>query len=216
MYNNSKEQESKSRLASMGALVFKELRSAREVEAFLDRVENYTSVRLPDSYVAKSRIIGVYQGAKLVSGYMLITKPEFRSIEFLPDQVREEHNVLQKELNEFVEVNGMWIGPGVKSPREQFNIWLMLMRDVLLCRKKYLLLMSDKRNLTIKRIHSLTNPTILYEGPPRLFDGAESHKEIRVGYTTRLSVMENLPLYINEYKIREARASSRRISRHSR
>jgi hypothetical protein len=142
----------------------------------------------------------------MVAGYMLVTKPSFRSLMFVPDKVKQSQTFFRKDSYDMMEVNGLWIGPGVKSPSSQFKIWMHLLKDVLLCRKKYLLLMSDINNKTIRRIHDMTAPCNLYEGESFSFAGEQTHRKIRVAYTTRSRALMNLPKYLIELNSRKVRA----------
>lgn len=84
-----------------------------------------------------------------------------------------------------------------------------MMWDVFFTKKKYVLLMANLRNGNVKNIHSLTNPELLYEGPPMLMAGSASHSTIRVSFTTRWQMVMNIPRYWMEYKNREKRSSKR-------
>ncbi|MEQ8407047.1 MAG: hypothetical protein RKH07_02085 [Gammaproteobacteria bacterium] len=189
----------------MEKLVFKEIIDETSIDAYLDKVENHSGVRLPMSYVRQGKIVGVYLQNKLVAGYMLITKPSFRSLMFVPDAVKKSHPFFSQDSYEMMEVNGLWIGPGVKSPKHQFQVWLKLVKDIFMCKKKFLLLMSNSRNKTIEHIHSLTNPEILYSGKPQVFGTDKTHENIRIGYTTRWRAIKNIPAYYAEFKKREQR-----------
>ena len=191
----------------MGKLEFITMSKMNDINLFLEKVENYTGIRLPISYATNSKIVGVFSQEKLIAGYMLVTRPSFRSLMFVPDQIKENNSFFENDSYEMMEVNGLWISPAVKSPKDQFRIWMKLIRDVFLAKKKFLLLMSDVRNKNIEYIHSLTNPEYIYEGAPQLMAGEDTHKQVRVAYTTRWRAILNLPKYWMELKSREARVS---------
>lgn len=191
----------------MEKLKFEFVTTKSAIDEYLQKVENYTGTRLPLSYALKAKIVGVYLDRYLVAGYMIVTKPPFRSYIFVPDKLRKAHPFFKNNSYEMMEVNGLWISPAVKSPKAQFQIWLRLVRDIFLSKKQYLLLLSDKRNRTIQKIHQLTNPTSLYEGVPQLLPGENTHESIRVGFTTRWNIVLNLPKYYFEFRKRERRAS---------
>lgn len=190
----------------MEKLTFRELIDEQEESLFLDKVENYTNVRLPLDYARRSKIVGVFLQEKMVGGYMLVTKPNFRSLMFVPSDVKKASRFFQKDPFEMMEVNGLWIGPAVRSPRAQFLVWLHLIKDIFLAKKKYLLLMSNNCNENIKNIHGLTDPELVYEGSPQLLGGENTHNQIRVGYTTRWKLVSNFPKYIQAYRARERKA----------
>lgn len=191
----------------MDKLIFKKIKRDSEISAFAEKVKHYTGVDLPFQYLKKSEIVGAFSQDKMVAGYMLVTTPAFRSMMFLPDQLKSQDDFFRNDQYEMMEVNGLWIGPQVKSPKMQFRIWIRLLRDIFMCRKKYLLLMSNSNNKAIKKIHDLTNPTYLYEGNPQILGGEKTYDAVRVGYTTRWRMLKNIPRYFLELKKRESKVN---------
>lgn len=190
----------------MEKLAFNTIEKEEEINLFLDKFQNYVGVRLPYDYATNSKIVGAFLQNRLVGGYMLVTKPGFRSLLFVPDEVKNSHPFFKEETFEMMEVNGLWLGPQIKTAKQQFTVWMRLMRDVLNCRKNFVLLMGDARNRNIGYIHGLTNPVSLYEGAPSLMVGDSSHDSVRISYTTRWNIISNLPKYWLEYRGRIQRA----------
>jgi|SRR5690554_4790772 len=195
----------------MEAIKFRTLSSDSEIDVFLSRFESYVGVKLPYDYAVRSTFVAAFKGDKMVGGYMLVTRPEYRSLMFVPDAVRAQHAFFQNDSYDMMEVNGVWISASLKTAAEQFRIWFRMFLDVFRCRKQYLLLMADQRNSNIRHIHAMTGATDLYEGPPMLMAGDRSHSAIRVSYTTRWALLLNVPRYWWEHKSRE-----RRFQRHQR
>ncbi|MCB1664288.1 MAG: hypothetical protein KDI28_00795 [Pseudomonadales bacterium] len=193
----------------MEALKFKTLTQESEIETYLEKFEGFVGVKLPYDYSMRSRIVSVYKGDTMVGGYMLVTKPTFRSLMFVPDSVKSSHPFFQNDQYEMMEVNGVWISASVKSALEQYRIWTHMMWDVFTARKKYILLMADLRNTNIRNIHNMTNPETLYEGAPMLMAGTTSHDKIRVSVTTRWQMLMNMPKYYLAYRDRVRRSSKR-------
>lgn len=191
----------------MGKLEFKKISTELGIEQYIDKVEDYSGVRLPYDYASRSNIVGAFLRGKLVGGYMLVTTPEFRSLMFIPDEVKSSNPFFSKDKFEMMEVNGLWIGSSIKTPKLQFTFWLHLLKDIFFCRKNYLLMMSNTKHKAIERIHSMTNPEHLYEGIPSLNGGEKTHSSVRVTYTTRWNIVLNLPKYYLEMKRREGRLS---------
>ena len=191
----------------MDNLKIKTIEDDKGIELFIDRVESHTGVRLPTLYAKNSKVVGVFADDKMVGGYMVVTQPGFRSLRFVPDSVKREHSFFKNDDYEMMEVNGLWIGPGIKTPKAQFKAWMHLIKDIFFARKKYLLLMSDSSNKTIQKLHSLANPTVLFEGAPQIMAGERTHSNIRVSYTTRWQVVSNLPKYVAELRSRERRVT---------
>jgi len=193
----------------MEAIKFKTLTDEKDINEYLQRFEGHVRVKLPYDYTQRSRIVAAYKGDRMVAGYMLVTKPDFRSLIFVPDEVMEQHEFFRNDQYEMMEVNGLWIGAGVRKASEQFRIWLHILRDVFVCRKKYILLMADVRNTNIRNIHNLMGSREIYQGPPMLRAGTRTHSTIRVGFTTRWSLIANFPKYLAEYRNRAAKAGHR-------
>jgi hypothetical protein len=193
----------------MEKLAFKRLETESEINSYLDKFENCVDVRLPIDYANNSNIVGVFLHDRLVGGYMIVTGPNFRSLLFIPDSIKNQNPFFQHELYEMMEVNGVWIGPAIKTAKQQFTVWMHIIRDIFLTKKKFVLLMGDARNKNISQIHNMTSPVKLYEGPPNLMIGDNSHQVIRVSYSTRWNMLKGLHKYWSEYKSRELRPKHR-------
>lgn len=193
----------------MEAIKFKTLTTEIEIESYLNKFESFVGVKLPYDYSMRSKMVGAYKGDAMVGGYMLVTKPQFRSLMFVPAHVKDSHAFFQNDQFEMMEVNGVWISASVKSAAQQFRIWTYMLWDIFSARKKYILLMADLRNSNIRNIHNMTNPETLYEGAPMLMAGAASHDRIRVSVTTRWQMLLNVPKYYLAYRARARRSSER-------
>ena len=190
----------------MEKLVYRQIESESELELFLDRFRNFVGVRLPSIYAKNSKVVGVFLHEKMVGGYMLVTKPEFRSLMFIPDSIKNTNSFFGLNQYEMMEVNGLWISPALKCPKMQLNVWFHLIKDIFVSRKKNVLLMRDLRNKTMERLFNMANPTPLYQGAPMLLVGDKSHDEIQVSYTSRWSIVLNSYKYWKELKNRQKRA----------
>lgn len=189
----------------MEAIKFKTLTNDQDIDMFLSRFESYVGVKLPYDYAQRSTFVAGFKGDEMVGGYMLVTKPEFRSLMFVPDAVRAEHDFFNNDSYDMMEINGVWMSASLKTAAEQFGIWLRLILDAFKCRKQFVLLMANQRNLNIRHVHAMTGAKDIYEGEPMLMAGEKSHSTIRVSYTTRWSLLLNVPRYWFEYKSRERR-----------
>lgn len=193
----------------METIKFKTLSKESEIDMYLSKFEGFVGVRLPYDYSMRSTIVGAFKGDDMIGGYMLVTKPQFRSLMFVPDQVKQQGKFFKNDQYEMMEVNGVWISAAVKSAADQYRFWMKMIVDIFMARKKFILLMADLRNANVRNIHSMTNPELLYEGPPMLMAGTQSHSTIRVSYTTRWQMILNMPRYFMEYRNRERRSTKR-------
>lgn len=179
----------------MEKLAFREIETKTETELFIEKFYATGRVRLPFDYVNNSKIIGIFLHDKMVAGYMIVTKPGFRSLMFVPDQVKKSNDFFKNDQNDMLEINGLWIGPSIKSPKQQFKIWLHIATRVITSRKKYLLLMSNSKNKNIQFLHSLIKPVPVYEGAPNLMAGDKTHETIKVGYAKPWNCFACIPQY---------------------
>lgn len=191
----------------MEKLEFKTLTKENDIQLFLRKVENYTGIRLPPHYASHCKIVGGFLHNKMAAGYMLVTSPEYRSLIFVPDQVRNSHSFFRKNTYEMMEVNGLWIGPALKTPKLQFQVWAKLIKDIFYSRKKYVLLLRNSRNRNMQRFLNMANPISIYEGAPQLIGDEKTHESIQVSYTTRWKIVLNAHRYFREYFNREKRAT---------
>ena len=182
----------------MEKLVFKTITEKEEKDLVLDKIEHHTGVRLPELYVSQSKIVGTFLQEKLVAGYMLVTRPDYRSLLFVPDEIKKSHKFFSNDTFEMMEVNGLWIGPSLRKPSQQLRVWAHLIIDVFLCKKKYVLLMRNTKNKSMERFMNMSLPSEIYQGPPSLMAGEKTHNSIQVSYTTRWKLMMNAHKYLGE------------------
>lgn len=191
----------------MTKLDFKVLSAKKDIETVLDKTENYSGVRLPYHYAARNKVVGVFLHEQLVAGYIIVTNPEFRTLMFVPNGALAKSKLASKDRYDMMEVNGLWIGPSLKTPILQGKVWANLIKDIFLSKKKYVLLMRDSRNRSMERFFNMANPVALYNGPPLLMAGENSHKNIQVCFTTRWSIVLNSYKYVGEIRNRIKRAN---------
>lgn len=182
----------------MEKLVFRTITDKEEKEIVLDKIEHQTGVRLPDSYVAQSKIVGTFLHEKLVAGYMLVTRPSYRSLLFVPDSTKQSHQFFSNDSYDMMEVNGLWISPTLRKPSQQLRVWSQLISDIFFSRKKYILLMRNTKNRSMERFMNMSLPTEIYQGPPLVMAGDRTHNSIQVSYTTRWKLVLNAHKYVGE------------------
>lgn len=191
----------------MEKLDFKTITNKEDLEHVIHKVEQYTTVRLPESYVNKSKVVGVFLHNKLVAGYLLVTTPQFRSLSFVPDVVKGSDTFFDNDPYEMMEVNGLWISPALKTPSLQVRVWAHLIRDIFLSRKKYVLLMRNSKNKCMEKLTGMANPQVLFQGPPNLMAGEKTHNTIEVAFTTRWNILLNSHKYLFELYKRTQKAA---------
>lgn len=199
----------------MEKLIFRTIESNEEMDQYLSKVENYSGVRLSTSYASQGKVVGAFLNDKLVAGYMLITSPAFRSFLFVPDHIKTTNQFCEQDQYDMMEVNGLWIGPALKTPKLQIKVWLKLVRDIFRCRKNFVLLMRNARNKNMERFMGMANPVKIYQGSPFVMAGEKTHSQIEVSYTTRWKIILNVHKYIFELLQRQRRAAATAKERES-
>ena len=144
---------------------------------------------------------------QLASIYLLVTEPEFRSISFIPDEIKKTNPFFNEDQYNMVEINGLWISPSLKTPMLQVSVWGHLIKDIFLCKKKHVLLMKNSKTKSMERFLNMVNPEILYEGEPNQMSGQKTHQMIEVSHSTRWSIILNTPKYIQEFYQRKRRSA---------
>jgi hypothetical protein len=192
----------------MDKIIFKTLNSKKETGLVLEKIEMYSGVRLPLNYAKDSKIVGAFLHNQLVASYMLVTKPNYRSVMFVPDETKESNTFFKKDQYDFMEVNGLWISPALKTPSLQVRIWMNLIKDIFFCKKKYILLMRNKKNRSMERFLNMANPSILFEGSPLKMAGQSTYDEIQVSFTSRWKILLNFHKYFMEFRNRQRRAEN--------
>ena len=144
---------------------------------------------------------------QLASIYMLVTEPEFRSISFIPDEIKKTNPFFNGDQYNMVEINGLWISPSLKTPMLQVSVWGHLIKNIFLCKKKHVLLMRNSKTKSMERFLNMVNPEILYEGEPNQMSGQKTHQMIEVSHSTRWSIILNTPKYIQEFYQRKRRSA---------
>lgn len=137
---------------------------------------------------------------------MLVLKPPFRSLLFVPNESKKRNAFFKISSNEMMEVNGLWIGPALKKPSTQLRVWMHLVRDIFGSRKRYVLLMQNSRNKNMERYMNMAKLTSIYKGSPSVKSGEQTHDSIKVSFTTRWSIVLNAHKYYLELRRREQRA----------
>jgi hypothetical protein len=188
-------------------LAFRKITEYQEIEIFLQRFQDYVGVKLPTDYVERSTIVGVFLNKRMVGGYMLVLSPGFRSLLFVPDEIKRQTAFFSNNLSEMMEINGLWISSSLRNPKLQLAVWFHLVANIFLSKRKFILLLRDARNKSMRRLLSLAKPILLYEGAPLLMAGHITHDRIQVSYTTRWSILLHSYHYWLELRSRQQRVS---------
>ncbi len=114
----------------MAKLNFRKISEPYEIENFFTLATHHSGVRLPSAYAERATIYGAFIGDHLAGGYMLVTKPDYRTLMFVPDHCKREHAFFGNSAYEMMEINALWLGTRIKTPQMQLRFWTNLILTV--------------------------------------------------------------------------------------
>jgi hypothetical protein len=114
----------------------------------------------------------------MIGGYVLNHNGPFRVIESLPPEVKENSPWTKKEiLDSTYEVTGLWLDQKVTTRRQNFAFWATMYRDMVFTKKKYFVYAYDLDKTYLKKLYSIVNPTVIYEGETLVQEGMKGSCE---------------------------------------
>lgn len=192
----------------MEKLDFRTINDEVTRKTVISKIHHYSGVMLPESYLEQGKTVGVFLHNQLVAGYILVTRPKFRSLLFVPDKTKSESHFLSENQYDCIEINGLWISPALKKPMLQMKVWFRLVWDIFSCKKQYVLLMRNLNNKSMARFMTMANPVDIYSGEPFVMAGQTTHERIQVSYTTRWKLITNSYKYFLELLRRNSKANN--------
>lgn len=175
----------------MSRLEFLSLSQDSEIDHFLECFKKYVNVKLPAAYAKSGDVIGVFKGGEMIGGYMLITKGPFRSMAFVPDEIKKNLPTLREcSRTDFVEVNGFWVSEAYRRSHESLQMWLKLRKDILATKASYLLLFYNAQAKGLSQFYEKAmNPRLVYRGKPmENATATTSYAEVTISMVSRLDV----------------------------
>ncbi len=108
---------------------FRNLDSENDINSFIGGFQRETGFSLDKNYLRQGQIVGMFsREGQLVGGYCLITEPAFRSLMFLPENLKQ--NVTRK-LKKVAEVNGVFINKELRKQGASMTLWNNIGKTIL-------------------------------------------------------------------------------------
>ena len=165
---------------------FRLLRGDEELETFCDNTEQYIAVRFPLDYLRNGKVVAYYsKDGRMLGGYALISKPPFRVIESLPEEVRSRHPALQRlAKTSLFEITGLWLAPELQLKRASFVLWLRLYRDAIALGKSHFVYAYSLTKPSLGRLYRVCHPEVVFRGRTRQLPGMLRAEEESVELST--------------------------------
>lgn len=168
------------------------LKNDHDLFTFQQKVKNILGIEFPVSYLKQGRVRAFLNAdGEIVAGYALITEGPFRTLSSIPVEVKN----MPCEVEALSEVTALFIDHKVKSGVARCQFWLTFSRELAnLSNKTHFMYAYDLEKTKLKKLYSLANPTVLFEGRTTLLEGmtAESDESVEVAKSSRIMY---LPFY---------------------
>lgn len=129
-------------------------------------------VAFPLAYLARGRVVGLFEGERLVGGFAVVQQGPFRSVEQLPASARTRVACrLDACPQGVVEVNGLFLSPQVACPEAVVAFWSALAAELCRSSASGLLYSYPVSSRALRRLYGVLQPELLYAGPVRRLEG---------------------------------------------
>ena len=172
------------------------LKSDQQQNMLINHFYTHVGVRLPLAYIKQGEsFLFLDKYNKVLGGYTIILRPNFRFFDFLPKKTSSNVTILNPENSQnFFEANAFF----VENKRYLRKILIEMFTKFVSLDRKYLLLFYDLNNKSIDNLWTKQLKFIkIYAGTPAK---AGSHKNICFGYVPH----QNLLDFLQQLKTRNA------------
>lgn len=152
------------------------LTKIKELELFASKCEQHLDLKYPIEYLQRAKVRAfIAKDKSMIGGYVLAFEGPFRVIESLPDSVIASSPWTKSEvLDQCYEVTGLWLDKKVVSKSTNFLFWATMYRDMIFNNKKYFVYAYDLEKSYLKKLYSIVNPQVIYEGETKVMAGMKT------------------------------------------
>jgi hypothetical protein len=152
---------------------FRVLRSESELNEYAEKTHRHLGVRFPLEYLKRSKVVAyLSDSGEMVGGYAMVLKGPFRTLESLPDVVRDCHPFLKETpMKDICEFTGLWLAPEMRRRTVSFVFWLRMYFDVVTLGKKHFVYAYSLDKKALGRMYRVCNPEVLFRGMTRMQPG---------------------------------------------
>lgn len=147
---------------------FKRLLKAEEIEAFKESFESAIGASIPLDYYLKSEVLGLYKNKKMIGGFCTSPQHNMRWKKMIPaNKVIQPvgNNKANRNENEIIELNCVWLHSKYRCSWEGFYFWMWLSRYLSAMKDKTIVAFYNSSNKGMEKIYSKVYRGIIYDGP---------------------------------------------------
>jgi hypothetical protein len=164
---------------------FRTLQRDSELIEFQTKVRSRVKVEFPLSFLQQCRVLGYFDEAnQLVGGFAFAWGSNMRVLGSLPLSV-------QKHLDptHLVEVTALWLCPSIDSRLDRAMFWSRLILEVFTLGDREIIFAYDARAQHLRRVYSLLQPRLVFEGQTLVLPGMDGPAVERVECAKALAVL---------------------------
>lgn len=150
-------------------------------------------VKYPLEYLKQGKVFGAFKDGELVGGFNLILNGPFRTVHFLPDEVRRNAPILSSVAEEnLVELGGVWLcGKAVNQTKDSNLFWMSVIRSIVRCGKPYVIYGYNKQTPNLEKVYDKFNGVKIYVGPGA--NSPDSPRNDSNHYTHKAAIVAIVP-----------------------
>ena len=176
---------------------FKKIVDHSEIIRSLERgKELWGNVTIPLSYALQGDAWGVYIDGKLVGGFLIITRGNFRTLDLIPDHIKKTKLVSSLDEFDIVEPTAVWLEPKYQKKFVSIKVWTKLISETINTKKKTVLFAYNYNNRGLVTLYKKIASKHLFIADRDGGAGINSHANVCVAYTTTQNLKVRLTLTI--------------------
>lgn len=148
---------------------------AHRIEEQLQLTQVHLGIYFPQEYLVGSSVYCFIEQSGVMFGGLFVRKMiPFRTIDSIPEASQMTARKVLQNVQETVEVNGVWIDPTNKSPFVSFSFWLQMISILLDTEYKQFIFTVDHNNKHMASHVDSMDHEVLYSGRTRMLDGMKN------------------------------------------
>ncbi len=148
-----------------------EVKTPEQLKSYIKATNKALDIVFPVEYLKRGLVRALVDAdGKVLGGYALIHKGNFRCIESLPKIKKLK---VKKVINDnnTLEFNGLWISKEIENGADRLKFWLQLWKDISFSKKKYVVFAYKITNINAERIFKMVHSQTLFRGVTDLQPG---------------------------------------------
>lgn len=157
-----------------------------ELEKYLSGGQSlWGNVKIPIEYCRQGKAVGIYDDRdELIGGYLLVYDQPFRSIQLIPQNIKDKTGIERLDPTKMMEITAVWLHPKVKSPIQGLHFWTKIIRDANQQKKEYIVFPFNWNSLGLRKLYMHTRSDVIYIANRDGNAGLSSHANVAVVLST--------------------------------